>query len=55
MDEGTAYKRVEASADLLVVGAYPKGQEGSDTLRGDDGDVEQLRRRIAAMELPEKG
>lgn len=50
---GTAHKRVEASADLLVVGAYPAGQEDYDILRGDPFERAEAEERIAKVALPD--
>lgn len=50
---GTGHKRLDASADFLVVGAYPAGQEDYDLLRGDPGEEESAKQRIAAVPLPE--
>lgn len=49
---GTAHKRVEASRDLLVVGAYPHGQTDYDLLRGDPGEAAVASERIAGVPLP---
>jgi len=49
---GTGHKRVEASSDFLVVGAYPPGQEDYDMRRGDPGELEEVRRNIDRVEPP---
>lgn len=49
---GTGHKRVEASEDFLVVGAYPPGQEDYDLRRGDPGELEEVRRNIDRVEPP---
>ncbi|MCX5479945.1 cupin [Kaistia geumhonensis] len=48
---GTGHKLIEASSDLLVVGAYPPGA-GYDLVRAGEGDGAELRRRIAAVPCP---
>jgi uncharacterized protein YjlB len=49
---GTAHKRISASTDFLVVGAYPPGQADYDTLRGDDDAAKGALERIAAVHVP---
>ena len=50
---GTGHRRATARAGFTVVGAYPRGQENYDLLRGDDpAEVEAARRRIAALGPP---
>jgi uncharacterized protein YjlB len=49
---GTAHKRIEASADFLVVGAYPAGHENYDLLRGEPAEEESATERIAKVPLP---
>lgn len=49
---GTAHKKVEASSDLLVVGAYPAGQEDYDLVRGEEKKQADAEERIAAVPLP---
>ena len=48
---GTGHCRIDASEDLLVVGAYPGGMEW-DVCRGDPAERELIARNIAAVPLP---
>ncbi|MDJ0389910.1 cupin domain-containing protein [Roseomonas sp. E05] len=48
---GTGHQCLEASEDLLVVGAYPAGQQ-PDQHRGVVGQVAELRARIARLPDP---
>ena len=48
---GTGHKNLGASAELLVVGAYPPGQSW-DLLRGESGDRPQALENIARVPLP---
>ncbi len=49
---GTGHKRVGSSDDFLVVGAYPRGQEDYDLLRGDPAELEEAVANIERVELP---
>ena len=50
---GTGHRRASSRAGFTVVGAYPRGQENYDLLRGDDpAEVEAARERIAALGPP---
>jgi uncharacterized protein YjlB len=49
---GTGHQRVDASADLLVVGAYPRNGR-FDQKRPGEMDGEAARRAVAAVPLPE--
>ncbi|HEX2554150.1 MAG TPA: cupin domain-containing protein [Microvirga sp.] len=49
---GVGHKRIEASPDLLVVGAYPGGM-ACDLIRADPAAVVEARRRIARVPLPD--
>jgi uncharacterized protein YjlB len=49
---GVGHKRLSASADLLVVGAYPKG-ERADLMREGAEDKAGIRKRIASVALPQ--
>ena len=48
---GVAHKRESASADLLVIGAYPRGQS-PDLCRAEATGHDRALRRIAAVPLP---
>lgn len=48
---GVAHKLMDGTPDLLVVGAYPDGQQ-PDLRRADPGEREIAARRIAAVPLP---
>ena len=48
---GCGHKRVSASHDLLVIGAYPKGQ-WADLMREGAEDRAGIRARIAAVPMP---
>jgi len=48
---GTGHQCLEATDDLLVVGAYPAGQQ-PDQQRGADGHAAELRARIARLPDP---
>lgn len=50
---GVAHQRVVASADFLVVGAYPPGQQDFDTLRGNPGDRPKADQNIAQVPVPQ--
>jgi uncharacterized protein YjlB len=50
---GTSHRRVEASADLLVVGAYPRDSR-IDQDRPGEVDIEAACRAVAAVPLPER-
>ena len=49
---GTAHKRVRATDDFLVVGAYPAGQEDYDLCRGEPEKQAAAAERIARVPLP---
>jgi uncharacterized protein YjlB len=49
---GTGHKRLAASDDLLVIGAYPPGSD-YDMLRGKPGEQREARARIAQVPVPD--
>jgi uncharacterized protein YjlB len=49
---GTGHRRVGSSDDFLVVGAYPRGQEDYDLLRGDPAELEEAVANVERVELP---
>jgi uncharacterized protein YjlB len=49
---GTGHRNLGSSADLLVAGAYPRGQSW-DLRRGDPGEHDEVLANIAAVALPE--
>ena len=49
---GIAHKREAASSDLLVIGAYPRGQH-PDMCRADSGQRDRALANIAAVGLPD--
>ncbi len=50
---GTGHKREDAGSGLLVIGAYPPGQEDYDLRRGDPDELAEVRRNIEAVSLPD--
>jgi uncharacterized protein YjlB len=50
---GTGHKRLASSDDLLVVGAYPAGQEHFDLRRGETSELDEATGNVAAVPLPE--
>ena len=48
---GTGHRRLRASGDLLVVGAYPKGSD-YDEPKPNDVDGKLARKRIADVPVP---
>jgi uncharacterized protein YjlB len=49
---GTGHKRIASSNDLLVVGAYPPGQENYDLIREEPEKLKAAISRIAKVPLP---
>lgn len=49
---GTGHKRIASSGDLLVVGAYPPGQENYDLIREEPEKLAASVKRIAKVALP---
>ena len=48
---GTGHRRLRATEDFAICGAYPPGQE-ADLLRPEQADPEEARERIGAVPLP---
>jgi uncharacterized protein YjlB len=52
---GTGHRRAQDEGGFTVVGAYPRGQERYDLLRGDSPEeVAAARERIAALPVPDE-
>jgi|SRR5690625_936391 len=49
---GTAHKKIEASEDFQIIGAYPDGIE-PDMEKGENENFQELRERIASVPIPE--
>ncbi len=49
---GVGHKRIEASGDFVIVGAYDRGRDW-DVLKGEPGERPQADENIAAVPLPE--
>ena len=49
---GVAHKSLGAGNDFVVVGAYPRGQEGYDMCRGKREERLQADRNIVSVPLP---
>ena len=49
---GTGHRRIDSSPDLLVAGAYPRGQHW-DLRRGDPAEHDEVLANIAAVALPD--
>ena len=49
---GTGHRNLGSSADLLVIGAYPPGQEDVDILRDDPAEHDAAVQRILKLSLP---
>lgn len=50
---GTGHKRLTASGNLVIIGAYPAGQENYTICRHRNESTEDVMRMIAAVPLPE--
>jgi uncharacterized protein YjlB len=50
---GTGHKRVSASENLVVMGAYPEGQQDYDVCRGKEAHLMPVEDIIAAVPLPD--